>query len=219
MADEWTIDILKKWKFSSYEAIFKEQEIDKDSFLKLSDEHIRLLIPRLGPQVKFLNLWKNLASSLQKIENVEIPEETRIIDTIDTIDDNGTFVIENILFENISEEKEPIDESSTDPLLSIQVEESQQVKRTEDSCHEIRKHTCISNNVKRYLERTSDGKSYFGIYNKHGFDNALRTDLAKYIIAAELADDPNKRITSDDFRRFSLQIVQLFPMEIAVSFI
>ncbi|EFN85241.1 hypothetical protein EAI_04678 [Harpegnathos saltator] len=214
MADKWSIDILKKWEFLSYEAIFKkqanfflEQEIDKDSFLKLNEEHIRLLIPRFGPQAKFIHLWKNFVSSLQKIENADIldenkiiPEEIRIIDTIDTIVaidtiDNDTFMVKDIFITNVSEEKSVNEESSTDVSMQIDELQSQQ-------------------DVKLYLEQTSDGKSYFGIYNKQGFDNVLRTDLAKYIITAELTDDSNKRITPDDFKRLSLQIVQLFPLEI-----
>ncbi|XP_025995617.2 uncharacterized protein LOC105194111 [Solenopsis invicta] len=100
----------------------------------------------------------------------------------------------------------------------IEESRSQQTKRyRENSFHGNRKHTCILNDVRLYLERTSEGKSYFGLYNKQGFDNALRTDIAKYIISAELANDPNKRITPDDFRRLSQQIVQLFPMEIVLE--
>lgn len=54
-------------------------------------------------------------------------------------------MIENILIENISEEKEPVDEEpSTD--VSMQVEKSQQLKRcSQDYFNENRKHTCISN--------------------------------------------------------------------------
>ncbi|XP_025160123.1 uncharacterized protein LOC112589787 [Harpegnathos saltator] len=103
-------------------------------------------------------------------------------------------MVKDIFITNVSEEKSVNDESSTDVSMQIYELQSQQVKRCkEDSFNENRKYTCISNDVKLYLEQTSDGKSYFGIYNKQGFDNVLRTDLAKYIITAELANDPNKR--------------------------
>lgn len=38
--------------------------------MKLSDEHIRLLFPKFGPQVKFQNLWKNLVSSSKKVKYI-----------------------------------------------------------------------------------------------------------------------------------------------------
>ncbi|XP_077264434.1 uncharacterized protein LOC143898680 isoform X1 [Temnothorax americanus] len=220
MADEWTINILKKWEFSSYEAIFKEHEIDKNSFLKLKEEHIRLLIPLFGPQVKFLNLWTNLVSSSMKVENA-VDLEDRAIETINAVVAADGSLLEELIVaipeeQKVDEELQVNEEFPTDPLsIEIEVSQSQQTKRCKkNSLNENRKSTCVSNDVRFYLERTSDGKSYFGLYKNQGFDNALRSDLAKYIVTAELASDPNKRITSDDFKRLSQQIIELFPTEI-----
>ncbi|XP_077270762.1 uncharacterized protein LOC143901968 [Temnothorax americanus] len=121
--------------------------------------------------------------------------------------------------QKVDEELQVNEEFPTDPLsIEIEISQSQQVKRCEkNSLNENRKPTCVSNDVRLYLERTSDGKSYFGLYKNQGFDNALRSDLAKYIVTAELASDPNKRITSDDFKRLSQQIIELFPTEIVLE--
>ncbi|XP_024872507.1 uncharacterized protein LOC112455049, partial [Temnothorax curvispinosus] len=156
-----------------------------------------------------------------KVENA-VDLEDRAIETINAVVAADGSLLEELIFANIPEEQKVDEELQvneefpTDPLsIEIEASQSQQVKRCKkNSLNENRKPTCVSNDVRLYLERTSDGKSYFGLYKNQGFDNALRSDLAKYIVTAELASDPNKRITSDDFKRLSQQIIELFPTEI-----
>lgn len=63
---EFTEKYLKEWGFENLINRFKEEEIDRMAFLDLTESMVARLIPKMGPQVKFLKLLSILKEEIQR---------------------------------------------------------------------------------------------------------------------------------------------------------
>lgn len=63
--DNFVRDKLTEWNFSEYIDRFKDEEIDKESFLLLDEKAFANLIPKLGPRYKFQEKHKAIQKELE----------------------------------------------------------------------------------------------------------------------------------------------------------
>uniref|UniRef100_A0A2S2R4Y8 SAM domain-containing protein n=1 Tax=Sipha flava TaxID=143950 RepID=A0A2S2R4Y8_9HEMI len=199
--DYYTVSKLKEWDLHTLLGVFKEQEIDKNSLIRLTESMIKELIPKIGVRSKFTNQLNILKQNMQMEEDIKNEMECSNESEIVQLDFNITEIdIKNIPVEFIEENNKDI---QTNHSINVNVANAKQniVQSTEQQLKDI-------------LMSSHEGKYIYECYQKDNFLTFnMRNKLVRLIIDHHLHNNHNEKISISTIQQLSLNIVQLFPNE------
>ncbi|KAF0728721.1 Endo/exonuclease/phosphatase domain-containing protein [Aphis craccivora] len=222
--DAFTEDYLKLWGFDHLVSRFKEEEIDKIAFLNLTENMVITLIPKMGPQSKFLALLQTLKDEIQK-EKVGNSKSQYIRYLINIMNDTKLF--KEILSsksnsEVLSESSNAIDIQNIEMVISeddfnyfnneqsslnISPDESSSTQLFLQVFNQIIGMNSDDCSLGKYINDYQDGKMVLDYYNCHKcLSFTMKNKLSSVLIKHELQKQSDLKINK-------LLIQNIFPSE------
>eukprot|EP00102_Acyrthosiphon_pisum_P018840 XP_016656050.1 PREDICTED: uncharacterized protein LOC100574931 isoform X2 [Acyrthosiphon pisum] len=203
--DSWTTDILKQLEMPEHVINkFIEEEIDKITFLALTESMLKELVPKLKLRAilysKIVELKEEKCTVHLNDTNVAPNKDEEFINLINPI--NTIDMIHDITNFEIMNEKE-MDGTVIDNSLVLSSDEF--LIQDIPSCN---------NRIKLILEQSQEGKNVLKFYHSsNNFSYAVRNKLVRLIIDYEVTHSPDQKLSMNHLLQLSQSIVQIFPNE------
>ncbi|XP_031343146.1 uncharacterized protein LOC116170783 [Photinus pyralis] len=205
MSEQSVADLLEQWGFPELVLVFEENEITWEAFESLTDDVIKELIPKIGPRIIFKKKYDLFRAPVITVQSaIEYPN---------TLSPSPS--ISSAISETLSVSSCTSDAEAPGPSY-IEV-------TTSASYNDIDGNAVIKKNaeeLRKLLLNSNKGKMVMSYYDKHKkFNDSIRDKLTDTIIEGEVADDIDKRMSSDRFESLAAAINALFPTENKERFI
>ncbi|XP_025201441.1 uncharacterized protein LOC112598971, partial [Melanaphis sacchari] len=202
--DDWTNKKLKEWDLPvNIIDRFKEEEIDKESLLNLTQEMLKELIPKIGLRAKIYN---NIL--LEKQTKQQIPEVGTDMKNITSGSNNNNININEIqTFEIVDDVDENIIIYNNDNNIPMNQLTDKIIKSKEQ------------NDVYKILIKYEEGNTILKYFEQHQIlSSTLKNKMTYLIISHCLKESLTKKISTFTLAQLSESITQLFPSESKESY-
>ncbi|XP_031334401.1 uncharacterized protein LOC116164370 [Photinus pyralis] len=200
-------NILQEWNLAELIPVFNENFVDYDVFSKLSEDHIKELVPKIGPRIRFLAKYKHWFDN--KSQPILIDEDTPW-----TLHDTSHTQVPVIESPTTSEPSSIADCQTIAGNWSDAIVGLNDVEIVNTPTYQY-KVTCAKNTgLEDLLNSSTKGRLILYSYNKNGkLTSDDRNKLVEFIIESELENDLNRSISCVRFEELAHAIVGIFTKE------